>query len=160
CCWRLGLRSRSKVRLAATGTSICMRRTPRAGQDRYQPAQPDERDGGRARLLADRQGVAIVQWMADGSQAGQRFAGDPLRRPENPDADRRRLQQVERGNNMAKARYLTLSLIAAGAVLAGCAQPNPNTAAGRSDTAGQQCAVCMATNPGDYWACHAICVQR
>jgi hypothetical protein len=48
----------------------------------------------------------------------------------------------------------------AGALLIGCAQPNPNTAAGRSDVAGQQCAVCMATNPGDYWACHAICVQR
>jgi hypothetical protein len=47
-----------------------------------------------------------------------------------------------------------------GALLVGCAQPNPNTAAGRSDTAGQQCAVCMATNPGDYYACHAICVQR
>jgi len=47
-----------------------------------------------------------------------------------------------------------------GALLAGCTQPNPNTAAGRSDIAGQQCAVCMATNPGDYWACHAVCVQR
>jgi hypothetical protein len=45
-------------------------------------------------------------------------------------------------------------------LLVGCAQPNPNTAAGRSDIAGQKCAVCMATNPGDYWACHAICVQR
>jgi hypothetical protein len=47
-----------------------------------------------------------------------------------------------------------------GALLVGCTQPNPNTAAGRSDIAGQQCAVCMTTNPGDYWACHAICVQR
>ena len=45
-------------------------------------------------------------------------------------------------------------------VLAGCTQPNPNTMAGQSDIAGQKCAVCMATNPGDYWACHAICVQR
>jgi hypothetical protein len=45
-------------------------------------------------------------------------------------------------------------------VLAGCAQPNPNTLAGQSDIAGQKCAVCMATNPGDYWVCHAICVQR
>jgi hypothetical protein len=44
--------------------------------------------------------------------------------------------------------------------LLGCAQPNPNTAAGRSDIAGQQCAFCMATNPGDYDACHAICVRR
>jgi hypothetical protein len=48
----------------------------------------------------------------------------------------------------------------AGVLLVGCAQPNPSTAASRSDIAGQQCAVCMATNPGDYWACHAICVQR
>jgi hypothetical protein len=47
-----------------------------------------------------------------------------------------------------------------GSLLAGCAQPNPNTVAGQSDIAGQKCAVCMATNPGDYWACHAICVQR
>jgi hypothetical protein len=47
-----------------------------------------------------------------------------------------------------------------GAVLVGCAQPNPNTAAGRSDIAGQQCADCMATNPGDYYACHAVCVRR
>jgi hypothetical protein len=47
-----------------------------------------------------------------------------------------------------------------GALLVGCAQPDPETAAGRSDIAGQQCAVCMATNPGDYYACHAVCVQR
>jgi len=51
-------------------------------------------------------------------------------------------------------------IAAATVVLAGCAQPNPNTAAGKSDIAGQQCALCMATNPGDYYACHAICVQR
>ena len=47
-----------------------------------------------------------------------------------------------------------------GILLAACAQPNPGTTAGRSDIAGQQCAVCMATNPGDYYACHAVCVQR
>jgi hypothetical protein len=47
-----------------------------------------------------------------------------------------------------------------GALIAGCTQPNPNTAAGRSDIAGQQCALCIARNPGDYDACHAICVQR
>ena len=46
------------------------------------------------------------------------------------------------------------------AFLIGCTQPNPGTAAGRSDITGQQCALCMATNPGDYYACHAICVQR
>ena len=47
-----------------------------------------------------------------------------------------------------------------GALITGCTQPNPDTAAGRSDIAGQQCALCMATNPGDYYACHAVCVQR
>jgi hypothetical protein len=49
---------------------------------------------------------------------------------------------------------------AMGPLLLGCAQPNPDTVAGQSDIAGQKCAFCMATNPGDYWACHAICVQR
>ena len=47
-----------------------------------------------------------------------------------------------------------------GALFFGCTQPDPNTAAGRSDIAGQQCALCIARNPGDYDACHAICVQR
>lgn len=47
-----------------------------------------------------------------------------------------------------------------GALLVACTQLNPNTAAGRSDIAGQKCALCMATNPGDYDACHTICVQR
>jgi hypothetical protein len=46
------------------------------------------------------------------------------------------------------------------ALLAGCAQPNPDTAAGRSEIAGQQCTLCIAENPGDYDACHAICVRR
>jgi hypothetical protein len=63
---------------------------------------------------------------------------------------------------MTRASLGRLALTAgiAGALLVGCAQPNPNTVAGRSDITGQQCAVCMATNPGDYYACHAICVQR
>ena len=46
------------------------------------------------------------------------------------------------------------------AVLTGCAQPNPGTAAGQSDIAGQQCTLCIVENPGDYDACHAICVRR
>jgi len=45
-------------------------------------------------------------------------------------------------------------------LLVGCAQPNPNTAAGRSEIAGQQCTLCIVQNPGDYNACHAICVKR
>jgi hypothetical protein len=62
-----------------------------------------------------------------------------------------------RGYRLSAPIGLRLGLLFA---LAGCAQPNPNTMAGQSDIAGQKCAVCMATNPGDYWACHAICVQR
>jgi hypothetical protein len=46
------------------------------------------------------------------------------------------------------------------AVLTGCAQPNPGTAAGRSEIAGRQCTLCIAENPGNYDACHAICVRR
>jgi hypothetical protein len=63
---------------------------------------------------------------------------------------------------MTRARLVQFAFAVGplGALLAGCAQPNPSTAAGRSDIAGQQCAFCMATNPGDYWACHAVCVQR
>ena len=56
-------------------------------------------------------------------------------------------------------RYF-LALGIAGMLVAGCTQPDPNTAAGRSDIAGQQCTLCIAENPGDYDACHAICVQR
>jgi len=47
-----------------------------------------------------------------------------------------------------------------GVLLTACSQPNPNTPAGRSDIAGQQCTLCIVQNPGDYNACHAICVQR
>ena len=63
---------------------------------------------------------------------------------------------------MRRRRFERVSLVfgAVGVLLAGCSQPDPNTIAGQSDIAGQQCAVCMATNPGDYWACHAICVRR
>jgi hypothetical protein len=45
----------------------------------------------------------------------------------------------------------TLIVGAVGPLLVGCAQPNPDTTAGRSDIAGQKCALCMATDPGDYW---------
>jgi len=52
------------------------------------------------------------------------------------------------------------SLIVMGMLIAGCNAPNPNTAAGQSVIAGQQCAVCRAQNPGDIGACYAICMQR
>ena len=56
--------------------------------------------------------------------------------------------------------WFPFALGVAAPLLAGCAQPNSDTAAGRSDIAGQQCTLCIAENPGDYDACHAICVQR
>jgi len=59
-----------------------------------------------------------------------------------------------------RAGRLAFIAAAAGLLLVACAEPSPDTTAGRSDIAGQQCALCMAENPGDYWACHAICVQR
>ena len=42
----------------------------------------------------------------------------------------------------------------------GCSQPDPNTAAGQAEIAGQKCTVCRAENPGDPAACYASCMQR
>jgi hypothetical protein len=69
---------------------------------------------------------------------------------------------IGEGRELALIILARFALIigATASLLGGCAQPNPNTLAWQSDVAGQKCAVCMATNPGDYWACHAICVQR
>lgn len=63
---------------------------------------------------------------------------------------------------MAARNLVWFALIASsiGALVAGCTQPDPNTAAGRSTIAGEKCEVCIVENPGDYNACHAICVQR
>ena len=36
---------------------------------RYEPSQPDECHGFGPRLFADEQGLAVVQWLADGSKA-------------------------------------------------------------------------------------------
>jgi hypothetical protein len=65
-------------------------------------------------------------------------------------------EDVMRGYRLSALIGFVLGLL----MLADCTQPNPNTLAGQSDIAGQKCAICMATNPGDYWACHAICVKR
>jgi hypothetical protein len=51
-------------------------------------------------------------------------------------------------------------LIALGMLVAGCSAPDPNTAAGQSEIAGQKCAVCRAQNPGDIGACYGVCMQR
>jgi len=50
--------------------------------------------------------------------------------------------------------------IALGMFIAGCTAPNPNTAAGQSEIAGQKCTLCRAENPGDIGACYAVCMQR
>jgi len=55
--------------------------------------------------------------------------------------------------------WLTALLITTGA-LVGCSTPNPDTAAGRSEIAGQKCTVCIVENPGDVSPCEAICSQR
>jgi hypothetical protein len=71
------------------------------------------------------------------------------------------LREAEHGKmNEGNPRRFAIILGTVGALLAGCAQPNPNTAAGKSDIAGQQCTLCIVQNPGDYDACHAVCVQR
>ena len=38
--------------------------------------------------------------------------------------------------------------------------PNPDTAAGRAEIAGQKCTLCRAEIPGDPAQCYAICMQR
>ena len=75
---------------------------------------------------------------------------------------RRRRSQQSIGNSMNKTAgptWLAYLLIAAAAVLAACAQPNPNTPAGQAETAAQKCTVCILENPGDRVPCRAICMQ-
>jgi hypothetical protein len=50
---------------------------------------------------------------------------------------------------MAEASLARFAFIvgAMGALLAGCAQPNPDTAAGRSEIAGQKCTLCIVQGP-------------
>lgn len=69
---------------------------------------------------------------------------------------------MENGGEMIGGRIRRFAVISGSVLLLldGCTQPNPNTPAGRSDIAGQQCTLCIVQNPGDYNACHAICVQR
>jgi len=52
------------------------------------------------------------------------------------------------------------ALFVLGISMAACSNPNPDTAAGRSEIAGQKCTVCRVENPGDPAQCYAICVQR
>jgi len=55
---------------------------------------------------------------------------------------------------------IRLTFFLMGATLAACASPNPNTAAGRADIAGQKCEICILENTGDGAPCYAICSQR
>ena len=52
------------------------------------------------------------------------------------------------------------ALIAIAAFVAACSAPNPNTAAGQSEIAGQKCQLCIIENPGDGSPCYSICMQR
>jgi hypothetical protein len=64
-----------------------------------------------------------------------------------------------RMNKTAGRARLIFLLIAGGAVLAACAQPNPNTPAGQTEMAVQKCSVCILENPGDRAPCREICMQ-
>jgi hypothetical protein len=50
--------------------------------------------------------------------------------------------------------------LAIAAFVAACSTPNPNTAAGQSEIAGQKCQLCIIENPGDGSPCYSICMQR
>lgn len=52
------------------------------------------------------------------------------------------------------------ALIAFSILTVGCSAPNPNTAAGQTEMAGQKCTVCRTENPGDIGACYSVCMQR
>jgi hypothetical protein len=56
----------------------------------------------------------------------------------------------DRGNEMTEASLSGFALIvgAMGALLAGCVQPNSDTAAGRSEIVGQKDNLCIVQNPG------------
>ncbi len=51
-------------------------------------------------------------------------------------------------------------LVACGVLIVGCSSPDPNTAAGQAQIAGQKCTLCIMQNPGDGAPCYAICTQR
>jgi hypothetical protein len=51
-------------------------------------------------------------------------------------------------------------VLSVGVLLAGRTTPNPDTAAGQSEIAGQKCTVCVVEIPGDVSPCYAICSQR
>jgi hypothetical protein len=51
-------------------------------------------------------------------------------------------------------------LVPLAVLIAGCAAPDPNTAAGQAEIAGQKCTLCIVENPGDGSPCYAVCMQR
>ena len=57
-------------------------------------------------------------------------------------------------------RASRLIFFLAGAALAACTAPNPNTPAGQAELAGQKCNLCVVENPGDGTPCYAICMQK
>lgn len=63
-------------------------------------------------------------------------------------------------NRRLSAARCGAALLMLGISFAGCSNPNPDTAAGRAEIAGQKCTLCRAENPGDPAQCYAICMQR
>ncbi len=63
-------------------------------------------------------------------------------------------------NSRSSTMRLATLLLTMGPTILGCATADPNTAAGKADIAGQQCAVCIYENPGDSAPCRAICMER
>jgi hypothetical protein len=63
-------------------------------------------------------------------------------------------------NRRLSAARCGVALLMLGISIAGCSNPNPDTAAGQAEIAGQKCTLCRAENPGDPAQCYAICMQR
>ncbi|MGH7058894.1 MAG: hypothetical protein ACREFH_00800 [Stellaceae bacterium] len=68
-------------------------------------------------------------------------------------AHRNRLRLLSRDIRIVAA-------ISLGALAVGCSAPDPSTAAGQSEIAGQKCQLCLVENPGDGSPCYQICMQR
>jgi hypothetical protein len=73
----------------------------------------------------------------------------------------RRIDMAQRNGLRLLARDARVSAAITVALLAaGCGAPNPNTAAGQSEIAGQKCQLCLVENPGNGAPCYQICMQR
>lgn len=89
-----------------------------------------------------------------------RFSDNPAAAPDPWGAPRFGCMPLWGRPAMISRLSVFAALIAVSPLAAGCSAPNPNTAAGQSEIAGQQCTVCRVQNPGDIGACYAVCMQR